>query len=244
MNNSKGGEPRSREQLRGLSSTNPLQRSPSTETYDPKTKKHINYRLSRHELLSTLGFLCSQQEGGFTPANALRGFEGDSTDELLSTPPDSPLLGFAMDGRRLYGPYDSTNSLAWGLDICNGRWEEQVDDGVGDANRNGSDGSNEAYVYTYRATPSFPYLIGCWGPAGAPLEATAAAAPGDAPTTLSASGDFAYTEVAGGFLLELAETGCPAGSFLSVDSGECEACRAGTYGKDAGLVGLECPGVS
>ncbi|CAN0562377.1 unnamed protein product, partial [Ectocarpus sp. 12 AP-2014] len=36
----------------------------------------------------------------------------------------SPLLGFAMDGRRIYGPYDSTLSLAWGLDVCNGRWEE------------------------------------------------------------------------------------------------------------------------
>ncbi|CAN0305696.1 unnamed protein product, partial [Ectocarpus sp. 13 AM-2016] len=78
-----------------------------------------------------------------------------------STPKESPLIGFAMDGRRIYGPYDSTLSLAWGLDVCNGRWEEQVDDTGGN--------TAAVYAYTYRATPSFPYLVGCWGPAGVPI---------------------------------------------------------------------------
>ncbi|CAM9954154.1 unnamed protein product, partial [Hapterophycus canaliculatus] len=147
--------------------------------------------------------------------------------------------------RRLYGPFDSTNALALGLDVCNGRWEVQIDEGGGSDDNDGSDGMKEVYAYTYRATPSFPYLIGCWGPAGAPLGAALATTrmAGAAPAILSASGDFAYTETAGGFLLEVAENGCPAGSFLSIDSGECEACGAGTYGKDAGLTGLECSGL-
>lgn len=177
----------------------------------------------------------------------LRGFEGDGTDDLLSTPPASPLLGFAMDGRRLYGPYDSTTSLASGLDVCNGRWEEQADGNGGNNDDVGNDGNEDVFAYTYRATSSFPYLIGCWGPAGAPPDAalgTTTTTEGAAPTTLSANGHFAYTEVEGGFLLEVPENGCPAGRLLNIDSGQCEACRAGTYGKNAGLTGLECPGVS
>lgn len=134
-----------------------------------------------------------------------------------------------MDGRRLYGPYDATKSLAWGLDACNGRWETN-----GRYNSTPEVGQNA--LYNYRATPSFPYLIGCAGPAGTPLgEATAAAA---------AASDVVYSATDAGFLVEEPHEGCPAGSFLSVDTGECEACQAGTYGKDAGLVGKECPGVS
>lgn len=143
-----------------------------------------------------------------------------------------------MDGRRLYGPYDATRSLAWGLDACNGRWEI---DGL----RSGSSAETEAEanqnrLYAYRATPAFPYLIGCSGPAGIALDgaAAAAAAAADATSGLDRS------KIGTGFLLEASPEGCPAGSFLSTDSGECEACRAGTYGKDAGTVGAECPGVS
>lgn len=162
------------------------------------------------------------------------GFEGDDADGLLSQPPESPLLGFALDGRRIYGPYDSTGTLAGGLDVCNGRWEQQA---------NGTDdGSSEPYVYTYRASPSFPYLIGCWGPAGASLDAALAATA--ATGVVSESGHYVYSETDGGFLLEVPENGCPAGSFLNTESEECEACPAGTYGKDAGLAGLTCPGVS
>ncbi|CAN0415138.1 unnamed protein product, partial [Ectocarpus sp. 12 AP-2014] len=178
------------------------------------------------------------EAGGYKAANVLIGFEDENSEGLPSTPRESPLLGFAMDGRRIYGPYDSTMSLAWGLDVCNGRWEEQVDDTGGN--------TAAVYAYTYRATPSFPYLVGCWGPAGVPIGAAsamttaAAAAAGD---VASDSGGFVYSKIEGGFNMEAVEDGCPAGSFLSIDSGECEACRAGTYGKSAGLVGKGCPGV-
>lgn len=216
--------------------------------------------MAAHKKLPTLPDTSPQEDNGFEPAHALIGFELDaSADGSLWQPPDSPLLGFAMDGRRLYGPYDSTGSLAGGLDVCNGRWEEneeeeegeeeeQVDDGNDDGSNTSSAGGNNsrAHAYTYRATPSFPYLIGCWGPAGTPLDAAVAAAGGnDESHVVSEGGDYyAYSETENGFLLEVPKAGCPAGSFLNTDSGECEACRAGTYGKDAGLVGLACPGVS
>ena len=170
------------------------------------------------------------QGAGYEPALAINGFEATPLDED-SPPPESPLLGFAMDGRRLYGPYDATRSLAWGLDVCNGRWEI---DGLHSASAGA--GVDQNRQYAYRATPAFPYLIGCDGPAGIALEVAAAMA--DATTGLDRS------KIGVGFLVETSPEGCPAGSFLSGDSGECEACRAGTYGKDAGTVGAGCPGVS
>lgn len=135
-----------------------------------------------------------------------------------------------MDGRRLYGPYDATQSLASGLDVCNGRWEAN-------GRTNGTTEGAPGVMYTYRATPSFPYLIGCQGPAGAKVDLTAVTA------SVAVSG-VDYTAVGEGFLVEVPNEGCPAGSYLNVDSGTCEACRAGTYGKYAGLVGRSCPGVS
>ncbi|CAM9894829.1 unnamed protein product, partial [Laminaria digitata] len=173
--------------------------------------------------------------GGYDPALAINGFETPSSPLGEDPPPpESPLLGFAMDGRRLYGPYDATRSLAWGLDVCNGRWEI---DGLRSAST-GADADRNR-LYAYRATPSFPYLIGCRGPAGISLDlAAAAAAAADTTNGLDSS----IIDV--GFLVEAGTPeGCPAGSFLSTESGECEACRAGTYGKDAGTVGAECPGV-
>lgn len=176
----------------------------------------------------------SQQAGGYEPSNALIGFQGDGGDGSLLQPPESPLLGFALDGRKIFGPYDSTGTLAGDLDVCNGRWEEQA---------SGTDEEiNGTYAYTYRASSSFPYLVGCWGPAGTSLDAALAAT---APAGIvSESGNYVYSEVNGGFLLQALEDGCPAGSFLNSDSQECEACHAGTYGKDAGITGLKCPGVS
>lgn len=148
---------------------------------------------------------------------------GSWTNE--SSPPASPLLGFAMDGRKLYGPYDATGDLAWGLDACNGRWEvDGLNNGITEADRSA--------LYTYRATPYFPYLVGCSGPAGVSLELAAASGSDHA----ASDADFVVGQDLSGV--------CPAGSYLSVDTGECEACHAGTYGKDAGLVGGECAGVS
>lgn len=71
----------------------------------------------------------------------------------------SPLLGWALDGVPIYGPYDETGSLlAWGgdfpnakysnitsrLDACNGRIRP-------------SDGR-----YVYHLTPTPPYTVGCF----------------------------------------------------------------------------------
>lgn len=129
-----------------------------------------------------------------------------------------------MDGRRLYGPYDATRSLAWGLDVCNGRWEL-------DGRNNGTVDADLGRFYTYRATPSFPYLVGCVGPAGIPL---------GVPEVVETATSLTYSISLGKYIVEDSYGGCPAGSVLSVDTGECEVCRAGTYQKEAGSVGVEC----
>lgn len=133
-----------------------------------------------------------------------------------------------MDGRRLYGPFDATRSLARGLDACNGRWE--VD------GRHAGTAELVGKEYTYRATPEFPYLIGCPGPASHELVLENPAV--DTP------GGVECIAVDDGFLVEMPNDECPAGSYLSVDSGRCTACHAGTFGKNPGLVGHGCPGVS
>lgn len=163
--------------------------------------------------------------GAYEPALAVVGFGTAASWANESSPPASPLLGFAMDGRKLYGPYDATGALAWGLDACNGRWEV---DGL----NNGTSEAKHNALYTYRATPSFPYLVGCSGPAGMSLESVVASGTDHA----APDGEFVVGHDFSGV--------CPAGSYLSVDTGECEACHAGTYGKDAGLVGRGCTGVS
>ena len=59
-------------------------------------------------------------------------------------------MGLARDGHIIMGPYNDSGEL-WDcqtddLDICNGRFF--------------SDGS-----YRYVTTETFPYTVGCWGPA-------------------------------------------------------------------------------
>ena len=56
----------------------------------------------------------------------------------------SPIIGYALDGFPIYGPYDKGGSLHRDLDNCNGK----VVDGS----------------YGYYATPVYPYLVGCFGP--------------------------------------------------------------------------------
>eukprot|EP00347_Sterkiella_histriomuscorum_P020938 403335876 len=56
-------------------------------------------------------------------------------------------IGLAKDGRVIYGPYNSDQTL-WqpcDVDICNGRTFQQD-------------------YYGYVSTMFFPYMIGCWGP--------------------------------------------------------------------------------
>ena len=58
------------------------------------------------------------------------------------------IIGIAKDGHLLVGPYNNQGDL-WScgdFDICNGTY---------DANGN----------YVYAATGTFPYQLGCWGPA-------------------------------------------------------------------------------
>ena len=55
------------------------------------------------------------------------------------------LIGYAMDGNPVYGPYDDSGNLHTGLDVCNGKFD---DDGK----------------YAYYSTTTFPYHIGCFGP--------------------------------------------------------------------------------
>lgn len=55
----------------------------------------------------------------------------------------SPLIGYALDGFPLYGPYTEAGMLPTDLDACNGR--------IGD------DGN-----YRYHVTTTAPYLIGCF----------------------------------------------------------------------------------
>lgn len=134
-----------------------------------------------------------------------------------------------MDGRKIYGPFDVTGSLAWGLDECNGRWEMA---GQNDGTLFGADVRRPGMSYTYRATPNFPYVIGCFGPAGS---STPAAEDAEAQGIPESDED----------VFEEDEDGrCPPGSFLSIETRTCKACHPGTYGKDAGLDGWGCPGVS
>lgn len=111
------------------------------------------------------------QGGVYDPALAIAGFQIPDSSTFVS----SPLLGFTLDGRKIYGPYDSTGSLAWGLDSCNGRWEANGRaDGTAISGLELAEQSTDHLVvtYTYRATPDFPYLVGCFGPAGASTSAT------------------------------------------------------------------------
>lgn len=189
----------------------------------------------------TMSHVYMRQGDIYDPALAVLGFEiPDSSmaisDESYTRVAASPLLGFAMDGRRIYGPFDATGSLARGLDPCNGRWEIN-----GRPNGTAVEvGQSIRAEYTYRATPDFPYLIGCLGPAGASTAAAAAAA-------VAAAGEEESEDTAGSnryIFEEDAYPRCPAGSYLSIETGVCRSCEPGSYGKDGGLVGARCPGVS
>ncbi|CDW90817.1 UNKNOWN [Stylonychia lemnae] len=64
-------------------------------------------------------------------------------------------IGFAKDGRVIYGPYRQDGNL-WqpcDVDVCNGRM-------FGD-------------FYGYVATMFHPYMVGCWGPGNSPNKLTA-----------------------------------------------------------------------
>ena len=56
----------------------------------------------------------------------------------------SPLLGYALDGFPIYGPFDETGTMPADLDACNGRFDSELG-------------------YVYHITPNVkPYIIGCF----------------------------------------------------------------------------------
>lgn len=60
----------------------------------------------------------------------------------------SPLIGYAIDGYEIYGPYDESGSLVKGLNSCNAKpASTQV--------------SGSTPLFRYHLTPEFPYIIGC-----------------------------------------------------------------------------------
>lgn len=73
----------------------------------------------------------------------------DSTTSAFTDTSDyGGVVGVAMDGHVIYGPYNSDGEL-WECgetDACNGFY---LDDGS----------------YGYASTTYFPYTVGCWGPA-------------------------------------------------------------------------------
>lgn len=74
---------------------------------------------------------------------AVTGFDSNETLKAI---------GMAKDGHVIYGPYNPYGNLYTcdDLDMCNGRIME--------------DGS-----YAYLATQTYPYFVGCWGPAPQPV---------------------------------------------------------------------------
>ena len=77
----------------------------------------------------------------FDYMKAVGGFQYDYTGLQL--------VGLALDGHAIYGPYNADEEL-WTCedhDVCNGRFFPELDDS-----------------YAYVATSTHPYILGCWGP--------------------------------------------------------------------------------
>ena len=61
------------------------------------------------------------------------------------------VIGLATDGHIIYGPYLSSNTpVTSGFDACNGMFHDSIGN------------------YGYFATSTYPYLVGCFGPANYP----------------------------------------------------------------------------
>ena len=71
----------------------------------------------------------------------------------------STLAGVMLDGRGLYGPYESSNTLPSNLDACNGHTGPTPA-----STANGMTVAASASVYHYHTTTYAPFTIGCYGP--------------------------------------------------------------------------------
>ena len=72
----------------------------------------------------------------------------------------STLAGVMLDGRGLYGPYESSNTLPSNLDACNGHTGPTPNYTAA----NGMTVAASTSVYHYHTTTYAPFTIGCYGP--------------------------------------------------------------------------------
>lgn len=72
----------------------------------------------------------------------------------------SKLIGVALDGRGIYGKYESTGTLPTDLDACNGHYGPVPSTTVG----SDSYPANTNSVYHYHTSESAPFTLGCFGP--------------------------------------------------------------------------------
>ncbi|KAI8619156.1 YHYH protein-domain-containing protein [Chytriomyces sp. MP71] len=71
----------------------------------------------------------------------------------------SPLIGFALDGRGIYGYKESSYSYPTDLDYCGGHYGP-----VPATTVNGVTFPAASYVYHYHMQPQAPFSLGCYGP--------------------------------------------------------------------------------
>jgi hypothetical protein len=127
-------------------------------------------------------------------------FELTNSFEGLSGP---LLIGYSLSGYPIYSPLDSRGALHKFLDNCNGKFV------------NGS--------YSYYATFSFPYIMGCDGP-GVYIAGEQQVSAENLPSVTGAK----YNS-------------CPGGNFQSLQyPGACEPCPAGKYSSGSQKVASTC----
>jgi len=105
---------------------------------------------------------CAQSSASMTSSTVKPGYCYDTTVDCVSnghvwsrqgwtdTSNYGGVFGIARDGHVIYGPYNASGEL-WGCDdhdVCNGFFLPDQS-------------------YAYAATATFPYIVGCWGPAPA-----------------------------------------------------------------------------
>eukprot|EP00756_Hemistasia_phaeocysticola_P010869 Hpha_TRINITY_DN15056_c0_g4::TRINITY_DN15056_c0_g4_i1::g.126089::m.126089 len=76
----------------------------------------------------------------------------------------SPLIGIALDGRGIYGLYESRPNAPANLDACNGHTAATPAFGGSSGTVNPITSGASASVYHYHVTTRAPYTLGCFGP--------------------------------------------------------------------------------
>eukprot|EP00756_Hemistasia_phaeocysticola_P010873 Hpha_TRINITY_DN15056_c0_g8::TRINITY_DN15056_c0_g8_i1::g.126109::m.126109 len=76
----------------------------------------------------------------------------------------SPLIGIALDGRGVYGLYETSQTRPSNLDTCNGH-TAATPAFSGDGGSNSVTSTSSSSVYHYHVSSTAPYTLGCYGPA-------------------------------------------------------------------------------